>query len=96
MTALLIIPAQFVMNMLQKIHELSSFTKKTAELLLQSGKREADPALADGAALLAQSLGRRRLAALTDILHRYALECQYNVGSGHVLGALAAEWENTL
>ena len=65
-------------------------------LLLQSGKREADPALADGAALLAQSLGRRRLAALTDILHRYALECQYNVGSGHVLGALAAEWENTL
>ena len=65
-------------------------------LLLQSGKREAEPALADGAALLAQNLGRRRLAALTDILHRYALECQYNVGSGHVLGALAAEWENTL
>lgn len=65
-------------------------------LLLQSGKAAAEPALADGAGLLAQSLGRRRLAALTDILHRYALECQYNVGPGHILGALAAEWENTL
>ena len=65
-------------------------------LLLQNGKPAAEPALADGAGLMAQSLGRRRLAALTDILHRYALECQYNVGPGHVLGALAAEWENTL
>lgn len=65
-------------------------------LLLQSGKPEPDPSLAEGAALMSRSLDRRRLAALTELLHRYALECQYNVGVGHVLGAIAAEWENTI
>ena len=63
-------------------------------LLVQSGKSAPDPALAEGAALLAGSLDRKQLAALTDLLYRYAQECQYNVGPGHVLGALAAEWEN--
>ena len=65
-------------------------------LLLQKGKPSADPALAEGAALLSRRLEQRRLAALTELLHHYALECQYNIGVGHVLGALAAEWENTI
>ena len=65
-------------------------------LLLQKGKSAADPALAEGAALLSRRLDQRRLAALTELLHHYALECQYNIGVGHVLGALAAEWENTI
>ena len=65
-------------------------------LLLQGGKTAADPALAEGAALMSRSLDRKHLSALTELLHRYALECQYNVGAGHVLGAVAAEWENTI
>lgn len=65
-------------------------------LLVQKGKSAPDPALAEGAALMSRSLHTPRLAALTELLHRYALECQYNVGPGHVLGALAAEWENTI
>ena len=65
-------------------------------LLLQSGKESVDPALAEGAELLSRRLDKRRLAALTQLLYHYALECQYNVGPGHVLGALAAEWENTI
>ena len=65
-------------------------------LLLQNGKPAADGPLAEGALYLKDALPPRRLAALTELVHRYALECQYNVGVGHVLGALAAEWENTI
>lgn len=65
-------------------------------LLVQKGKPAPDGALAEGAALMSRSLDSIRLLALTELLHRYALECQYNVGPGHVLGALAAEWENTI
>jgi DNA polymerase III delta prime subunit len=65
-------------------------------LLLQNGKPAAEGALAEGALYLKDALPPRRLAALTELVHRYALECQYNVGVGHVLGALAAEWENTI
>lgn len=64
-------------------------------LLLQKGKPAAEPVLAEGADYLSRALSTRRLAALTELVHHYALECQYNVGVGHVLGALAAEWENT-
>ena len=40
---------------------------------------------------LRRALSRRQLAALTELLRRYCGECQYNVGAGHVLGALVAE-----
>lgn len=65
-------------------------------LLVQCGKSNPDPTLAEGAALLAGNLDRKRLAVLTERLQYYAQECQYNVGPGHVLGALAAEWENII
>lgn len=66
-------------------------------LLLQRGKPAGTAtAPADAVELLSRRLDERRLAALCSLLHRYALECQYNVGVGHVLGALAAEWENTI
>ena len=66
-------------------------------LLLQRGKPAcAATAPADAVELLSRRLDERHLAALCSLLHRYALECQYNVGVGHVLGALAAEWENTI
>ena len=66
-------------------------------LLLQRGKpTSAATAPAEAVELLSRRLDARRLAALCSLLHHYALECQYNVGVGHVLGALAAEWENTI
>ena len=41
--------------------------------------------------LLCRAFDRRELQALTDLFRRYCDECQYNVGVGHVLGALGAE-----
>lgn len=38
---------------------------------------------------MAESLGKRRIAALTDILEPFIRQCNYNVGVGHLSGALA-------
>lgn len=65
-------------------------------LLLGCGKAPLPGPAGDAAAALSRSLSRSRLQKLTDCLHRYAAECRYNVGPGHVLGALAAEWEAIL
>ena len=65
-------------------------------LLLGCGKAPLTGPAGDAAAALSRSLSRSRLQKLTDCLHRYAAECRYNVGPGHVLGALAAEWEAIL
>ena len=48
------------------------------------------------AQILCRAFDRQRLQALTDLLRRYAGECQYNVGVGHVLGALNAELSDTV
>ena len=48
------------------------------------------------AQILCRAFDRQRLQALTDLLRRYAGECQYNVGVGHVLGALNAELADTV
>ena len=65
-------------------------------LLLQMGKETPDPACGETAQALADGLDRRRLYGLTVLLEKYSGECAYNVGAGHVLGALAAEWEELL
>ncbi len=65
-------------------------------LLLQMGKAVPDPACGEAAQALAGGLDRRRLYGLTALLERYSGECVYNVGAGHVLGALAVEWEELL
>ena len=65
-------------------------------LLLQMGKAVPDPACGETAQALAGGLGRRRLYGLTALLEKYSGECVYNVGAGHVLGALAVEWEELL
>ena len=44
---------------------------------------------------LARDMGRRRLAAAVDILGKYLLRCGYNIGVGHLTGALAAELTET-
>ena len=50
----------------------------------------------EGAEALRSVFDRRRLQALTDLFRRYCSECQYNVGVGHVLGALNAELADIL
>ena len=65
-------------------------------LLLQMGKAVPDPACGETAQALAGGLDRRRLYGLTALLEKYSGECVYNVGAGHVLGALAMEWEELL
>lgn len=80
---------------LQKMLRIS-WRAAAEALLLQKGKPSADPALQEGAALLQRSLTTKQLTALTQLLHHYAQESNYNVGVGHVLGAIAAEWETKL
>ena len=67
-----------------------------AEALLQE---EGKPAAADGAAqstALRRRFSRRQIHRLTEILAHYGAECSYNVGEGHILGALAVEMEGVL
>ena len=40
---------------------------------------------------LARGMGRRRLAAVIAILDKYIVRCGYNIGVGHLTGALAAD-----
>ena len=65
-------------------------------LLLQMGKQTPDPACGETAQALACGLTCRQLQRLTALLEKYSGECEYNVGAGHVLGALAVEWEELL
>ena len=62
-------------------------------LLSRCGKPGACGEAAD---MLRRAFDRRQLQALTDLFRRYCDECQYNVGVGHVLGALGADLVRTL
>ena len=42
------------------------------------------------AGVLARQLGRRRISRIADVLEEFIQQCNYNVGVGHVTGALAA------
>ena len=61
-------------------------------MVLQSGIGTDD----GPAGLLSRRLNRRQLQHLTDLLKKYSMECYYNVGAAHVLGAICAEWEEIL
>ena len=65
-------------------------------LLLRRGKPRPEPSCAEEARRLADRLTDRQLAGLESVLRQYAGECDYNVGVGHVLGGLAAKWEELL
>ena len=65
-------------------------------LLVRRGKPRPDPLCAREAAALSDKLTDRQLASLTDMLAQYAGECDYNVGVGQVLGAIAVRWEELL
>ena len=40
---------------------------------------------------MAGDMGRQKLSAIADILQRFARQCGYNIGVGHLTGALAVE-----
>lgn len=73
-----------------------SWRAVTEALLLQSGKPFPDRDCAEEAKALAAGLTPRQLSTLADTLAQYAGECDYNVGTAHVLGALAVKWEELL
>ena len=76
---------------------LSDTWRVSAEAMLyQSGKPLSGDLPAAPVTALAKALSPRQLKHLTAFLKHYTDECHYNVGVGHVLGAIAAEWEKTL
>ena len=65
-------------------------------LLLSCGKTAPSDLPGNDAEILSRSLTPQQLQKLTGLLKHYTAECDYNVGAGHVLGAIAAEWEKAL
>ena len=59
-------------------------------------RQRRETVLFPGAEELRRGLTVRQLRGLTELMKRYCLECRYNVGVGHVLGALCAGWEKLL
>ena len=74
--------------------DLCRVTSRDEALLAACGKP--DPADIPGAEELRRGLTVRQLQGMTDLMKQYCLECRYNVGVGHVLGALCAGWEKLL
>ena len=64
-----------------------------AALLLLYGQ---EPGEMEIAPFLAKNLTRSQIMSTIELLQKYHGECAYNVGPGHVLGALAAELEGIL
>ena len=66
-----------------------------ASLLFLYGK-EPEENHREIAPFLAKNLTKTQIMSTIELLQKYHGECAYNVGSGHVLGALAAELEGIL
>ncbi len=67
----------------------------TAALMAHYGV-EADGKRRELAENIAKNLTKVQIMRTIELLQKYHGECSYNVGSGHVLGALAAELEGIL
>ena len=65
-------------------------------LLMQRGKTGVEASLAECAGLLSRSMPGALLQRLTALCKKYADECNYNVGAGHILGAFAADCEDLM
>ena len=64
-------------------------------LLSLYGRQEQDSDM-EIVGFLAKNLTKTQIMSTIEILEKYHGECAYNVGAGHVLGALAAELEGIL
>ena len=67
----------------------------TSALLLLYGQ-EPEKIDREIAPYLAKNLTKSQIMRTIELLQKYHGECAYNVGPGHVLGALAAELEGIL
>ena len=66
-----------------------------AALLAQYGQRPGE-SCREIAEILAKNLTKHQIMRTIELLQKYRGECAYNVGVGHVLGALAVELEEIL
>ena len=66
-----------------------------AALLLQYGQ-EPEESCREIAPILAKNLTKSQIMRTIELLQKYRGECTYNVGTGHVLGAIAVELEGIL
>lgn len=64
-----------------------------ADALLAAGKNAQTGSGSETVDLLRRNLSPATLQKLTDRLRYYAAQCRYNVGVGHILGALSADWD---
>ena len=64
-----------------------------ADALLAAGKNAQTGSGSETVDLLRRHLSPATLQKLTDQLRYYAAQCRYNVGVGHILGALSADWD---
>lgn len=80
--------------------ESSKISREELQRLLSAARDFVSRALAasygvsDGDDLtdrMAQAMGRQKLSAAADILQTYTRQCGYNIGVGHLTGALAVE-----
>ena len=76
---------------------LSALLERSEALLSQALVLTYGGTAGDGDRALAEDLGKRltktQLVRTIELMKKYRRECGYNVGPGHVLGALAAELE---
>lgn len=76
---------------------LSALLERSEALLSQALVLTYGGTAGDGDRALAEELGKRltktQLVRTIELMKQYRRECGYNVGPGHVLGALAAELE---
>ncbi|EOS65685.1 DNA polymerase III subunit delta' [Oscillibacter sp. 1-3] len=77
--------------------DLSAFLEEcreafSAALLLLYGQPPEEN-LRESASFLAKNLTKSQIVRTIEVLQKYRGECAYNVGPGHVLGALAVELE---
>ena len=79
---------------------LSALLERSEALLSQALVLTYGGTAGDGDRALAEELGKRltktQLVRTIELMKQYRRECGYNVGPGHVLGALAAELEDCL
>jgi hypothetical protein len=67
-----------------------------AEALLTLYGQESNGTNREIAAFVAKNLTKVQIMRTIELLQKYRAECAFNVGTGHVLGALAVELEGIL
>ena len=75
---------------------LSECRAVCAEAMLLPYGREAAESHREMAAFLAKNLTKNQIMRTIELLQKYHGDCAFNVGIGHVLGALAVELEGIL